>query len=88
MVAALQNYQDAPDTKTTLDDDGAPENATVRSLYVGCGKCPNLHGPYLYWEKRDAEGKVRTGYIGKRSSQGIVKRSERRIEESRPLTQG
>jgi hypothetical protein len=44
--------------------EGIPSIATIRTLYINCGRCPKKHGPYFYSEWRE-RGKVRTKYLGK-----------------------
>ena len=86
---ALRRDSNASDTEDTPLDDGVPEGATIRALFVKCGRCPRAHGAYLYWEKRDSEGRVRTGYIGKRSFRESKEgpRQKQREELAEPLPQ-
>jgi DnaJ-class molecular chaperone len=37
---------------------------TLLLKMVDCGKCPNLHGPYLYIHKK-VGNRIRCSYVGK-----------------------
>lgn len=64
---SLEGYKMRADRRIKNNLESIPDNVTIRSEYVKCGKdeCSSCkHGPYYYGYWRDEEGKLKKKYIG------------------------